>query len=74
MLLDLKLPDSAGLETVERLIVAARGTLVVVLTNENDPRIAQGAAEWGVAGWLSKGNVNAGSLVGTLRPLIDQAA
>jgi signal transduction histidine kinase len=55
VLLDLKLPDSAGLLTLERFRTASPGTPVVVLTGSDDLDLAEEALREGAQDFLVKG-------------------
>ena len=55
VLLDLSLPDSTGLQTVERLQAAAPGVAIVVLTGLQDEAVALQAVRKGVQDYLVKG-------------------
>jgi len=57
-LLDLHLPDSAGLETFERLHAAAPALPVVVLTNLEDDEVAARAVREGAQDYLVKRRVD----------------
>jgi diguanylate cyclase (GGDEF)-like protein len=54
ILLDLHLPDSAGLETVRRIIAGAPGVPVVVLTGSEGPEIGLQAVEAGAQDFVPK--------------------
>lgn len=54
VLLDLHLPDSKGIETVQRAIAGACGAPVVVLTGSEGPRIGLQAIEAGAQDYLPK--------------------
>ncbi|CAA7615209.1 PP2C family protein-serine/threonine phosphatase [Magnetospirillum sp. UT-4] len=62
-LLDLSLPDSAGIETVTRLLAAAPLLPIVVMTGLSDPVLAERALELGAQDYLVKGE-DPGSAVG----------
>ena len=57
-LLDFHLPDSAGVETFERLHAAAPGLPVVVLTNLEDDEVAARAVREGAQDYLVKRRVD----------------
>jgi len=56
ILLDLSLPDSEGLEGVDRVIAAASSCPTVVLTGLDDPAIAVQAVAHGAQDYLVKGS------------------
>jgi serine phosphatase RsbU (regulator of sigma subunit) len=62
VLLDLRLPDAAGMEAVHRLRQAAPWIAVIVLTGLDDERAAQLAVDVGAQDYLVKGKVNGGLL------------
>ncbi len=55
VLLDLNLPDSADLETLATMLVAAKGIPVVVLTGTDDEHIGLKAVQAGAQDYLVKG-------------------
>jgi diguanylate cyclase (GGDEF)-like protein len=55
VLLDLSLPDSSGMETVERVRTAASRTPVVVLSGQDDEQTALRALQGGAEDYLVKG-------------------
>jgi signal transduction histidine kinase/DNA-binding response OmpR family regulator len=57
MLLDLHLPDSAGLETLQRLSVPARSIPIIVMTGLDDRDLALDAVHEGAQDYLVKGQV-----------------
>jgi signal transduction histidine kinase/DNA-binding response OmpR family regulator len=67
VLLDLGLPDSQGLETFTRLQAAAPHLPVVVLTGNDDDEVALRAIRAGAQDYLVKGQLDAASLVRTVR-------
>ena len=58
VLLDLRLPDSSGIEAVDRLREAAPWIAVIVLTGLDDERAGQSAVDVGAQDYLVKGQVN----------------
>ncbi|CAA7627320.1 PP2C family protein-serine/threonine phosphatase [Magnetospirillum sp. SS-4] len=54
ILLDLSLPDSAGIATVSRMQAAAPRTPIVIMTGMDDPRFASHALEAGAQDYLIK--------------------
>ncbi len=66
-ILDLGLPDNAGLEAVPKLKAAAPATPVVVLSGQNDDEIAVEAIRRGAQEYLSKEHVMGHLLVRVVR-------
>ncbi|WP_254864519.1 ATP-binding response regulator [Halovivax gelatinilyticus] len=73
VLLDLMLPDSAGLETVESIVERAPTLPIVVLTGRNDVEIGVNAIRRGAQDYLVKGTITAELLVRTIRYAIERA-
>ena len=67
LLLDLSLPDSAGLDTVLRVHERAAQVPVVVLTGTNDGVLAINAVQAGVQDYLVKGDTDSEGLLRSLR-------
>jgi two-component system, cell cycle sensor histidine kinase and response regulator CckA len=67
VLLDLGLPDCAGLETLRRVHAAAPGTVVVVLSGLSDEETALRSVQEGAQDYLIKGQVDAGMLALSIR-------
>lgn len=67
LLLDLKLPDAEGLDTVVRLRAQAPGTPLIVLTGLNDEAAGVGAVEAGAQDYLVKGHVDGNQLARAIR-------
>lgn len=63
ILLDLSLPDSFGLGTLERVARAAPSTPIVLLTGLDDELIALDAMQQGAQDYLVKGDVNSSALL-----------
>ncbi|MGK7888326.1 MAG: PAS domain-containing protein, partial [Leptolyngbyaceae cyanobacterium] len=72
ILLDLTLPDSAGLSSLERLIEAAPTLPIVVLTNTNDNELAIAAVRQGAQDYLMKRQVTQDLLVRSIRYAIER--
>lgn len=62
VLLDLSLPDSAGLATVQSMRAAAPELAIVVLTGHNDEALAAQALEAGAQDYLGKGQFDSDAL------------
>ena len=60
IVLDLSLPDSLGIETLERMRVAAPITPIVVLTGDGAGRVGLEALNRGAQDFLVKGNLAGG--------------
>jgi diguanylate cyclase (GGDEF)-like protein len=72
VLLDLGLPDSQGLETVERMVTAAPEIPIVVLTGINDPELGVEAVQRGAQDYLSKGHFDSHLMIRTIRYAIER--
>jgi len=72
VLLDLNLPDSEGLETVERLFEHAPHLPVVVVTGSQETDLGREAIRLGAQDYLRKGHVTASVLYRTLRYAIER--
>ena len=72
ILLDLTLPDSAGLVSLEQLLTSAPSIPVLVLTNNNNPEIAIEAVRRGAQDYLIKRQINHEMLVRSLRYAIER--
>ncbi|MBO3704397.1 MAG: response regulator, partial [Candidatus Accumulibacter sp.] len=57
VLLDLSLPDSAGITTVERMRAAAPTVPIIVLTGQDDHQLAEAALQAGAQDYLPKGQL-----------------
>ncbi len=67
LLLDLKLPDAEGLDTVVRLRAQAPGVPLIVLTGLNDEAAGVRAVEAGAQDYLVKGHVGGDRLARAIR-------
>jgi signal transduction histidine kinase len=72
VLLDLGLPDSDGLATVQRALAASPGTPVVVLTGQEDVEVAGAALQAGAQDFLEKSHVEPASLERAIRHAVDR--
>lgn len=72
ILLDLGLPDSAGLETLRRIMPQANGASVVVLTGVQDEELGVAALREGAHDYIIKGQITSGQLRRTLRFAIER--
>ncbi len=73
ILLDLNLPDSTGMATVTGCKALSPETPVVVLTGHDDMEFAVRALEAGAQDYLVKGNLDADSLLRSMRYAIGRA-
>ncbi|MBF0269582.1 MAG: EAL domain-containing protein [Alphaproteobacteria bacterium] len=71
-LLDLGLPDSLGLDTLKRVMAAAPGLPIVILTGNSDDRMALDALEQGAQDYLVKGWGGAEALQRAIRYAIER--
>ena len=62
ILLDLSLPDSSGIATVEKLITRVSNTTIIVLTGLNDEKYAIQALKHGAQDYLVKDEISANLL------------
>jgi serine phosphatase RsbU (regulator of sigma subunit) len=67
VLLDLRLPDAEGLDTVVRLRTQAPGIPLIVLTGLNDEAAGVGAVDAGAQDYLLKGHVDGDQLARAIR-------
>ncbi len=72
VLLDLGLPDGQGLENVQRIRAAAADATIVVLTGNDDGRMARSALRCGAQEYLIKGNFNDETLLRVLNHAIER--
>ena len=72
ILLDLTLPDSQGLESLPLLMQQAPSLPIVVLTNNNDDKLALEAVRQGAQDYLVKRQVNVDLLVRALHYAIER--
>ena len=72
ILLDLGLPDTQGLEGIERAHAVAPGVPLVVLTGLDDEAIAMQALQLGAQDYLIKGQIETRGLLRSLRYAIER--
>lgn len=72
LLLDLSLPDSSGMATVDRAQAAAAAAPVVVLTGLDDGEVALAAVRAGAQDYLVKGEAGPGLLARVVRYAIER--
>ena len=73
VLLDLDLPDSEGMDTVEAMCAAAHGAPIVVLTPEHDHELALQSMQRGADDYLSKNATDATVIRRSLRYSLERA-
>ena len=73
-LLDLSLPDSDGLGTVDALQAVAEEVPIVILTGTTDEAVAMAAVRRGAQDYLVKGQVDAALVARSVRYAIDRKA
>jgi diguanylate cyclase (GGDEF)-like protein/PAS domain S-box-containing protein len=73
VLLDLNLPDCAGIEVCERMLAAAPHTPVIVLTNQNSEELGTKAMREGAQDYLIKREVDGPLLGRAIRYAIERA-
>jgi diguanylate cyclase (GGDEF)-like protein/PAS domain S-box-containing protein len=74
VLLNMFLPDSAGIETFEKLLLAAPRIPILVLSAVDDEDVARQAAQRGAQDYLRMDHLDSYSLPQALRNLIDRKA
>ena len=74
VLLDLSLPDSAGLDTLARTRLGLPATPIVVLTGLDDGQMAREALRRGAQDYLVKGSYNPGLLAKTVQHALQRHA
>ena len=72
ILVDLSLPDSQGLDTVATVLDVAKSLPIVVLTGNDDERLAIRALNEGAQDYLVKGKADGQSLVRSMRYAIER--
>ncbi len=72
VLLDLTLPDSEGLSTLQRLQTHSPGVPVIVLTGLDDDEVAAEAVRSGAQDFIVKGGLNASILARSVRYAIER--
>ena len=72
--LDLSLPDAHGLQTLTRMVQAARNVPIVVLTGNEDERLAVDAMKAGAQDYLVKGEITPSLIARTARYAIERKA
>ena len=72
ILLDLSLPDSAGLETVERMHAAASSLPIIVLTGLDDEQLGLEAIRRGAQDYLLKGQADGRLVARAIRHAVER--
>src|SRR5438552_3008701 len=72
VLLDLSLPDSDGLDTVDRIVAASETIPVLVLTGLDDKEMGLAAVRKGAQDFLVKGKLTATGIVRAIRYTIER--
>lgn len=72
VLLDLGLPDAGGLEALDKILEAAPGTAVIVLTGRADRDLALAAVTRGAQDYLQKGGLDADLLSRSVRYSVER--
>lgn len=72
VLLDLSLPDSHGLTTLEKVVAQSPIVPIVVFTGLDDETVAMQAVQQGAQDFLVKGQVTPGSLIHAIRYSIER--
>jgi signal transduction histidine kinase len=72
--LDLSLPDAHGLVTVSRMVAAARNLPIVVLTGNEDERLAVDAVKAGAQDYLTKSEITPSLIARTARYAVERKA
>lgn len=70
VLLDLDLPDSQGIETLDKLLLAVPGVPVLIISDSDDEDLARQAVKRGAQDYLLKGHLDGYSLTQALRAII----
>lgn len=73
LLLDLLLPDSAGINTLQKALTFAVETPIIILTGENDTEFALNALKIGATDYLVKGDFSPDSLIRSIRYSLQRA-
>lgn len=73
ILLDLNLPDSGGIETLDRIVACDTSAPVIVLTGAEGDRIGLEAVAHGAADFLSKGELSGKLLLRSVRYAVERS-
>ena len=72
MLLDLSLPDSVGLDTIDKVRTYTLDVPIIVLTGLDDEEIAMQAVQAGAQDYLAKGDLDANMLTRAIRYAVER--
>jgi diguanylate cyclase (GGDEF)-like protein/PAS domain S-box-containing protein len=72
VLADLRLPDSEGIETLDRLVLAAPRVPILVISGLDDEGIALRTIQHGARDYVAKGHLDSYTLSRSLRNMIDR--
>ncbi len=72
VLLDLELPDSGGLETLDRVYAAADSVPIIILTGREDDELGVEAVRRGAQDYLPKGQAGARQLLQTIHHAVER--
>ncbi len=72
ILLDLGLPDSQGLETLQSILTASRSTPIIVFTGRDDPAHSANMIRHGAQDYICKSTVSGELLVRTIRNSVER--
>ena len=73
ILLDLPLPDSAGMDTIVRARSLAPGTTILILSSADDETTRSNAVRRGAEGYLVKGDASAETIIKAIRDATERA-
>jgi diguanylate cyclase (GGDEF)-like protein/PAS domain S-box-containing protein len=74
VLLDLSLPDSRGIETLDKLLVAAPGVPILILSEADTEQVARQAVQRGAQDYLVKNQADGYRLRLAVRTMMDRRA
>ena len=74
VLLDLNLPDSRGSDTFRKVLEKAPGVPIVILSGQDDEKLAMKALHQGVQDYLVKGDITSSHLDRVMRYAIERQA
>ncbi len=71
VLFDLGLPDSFGIDTVKRMTEEFCNLPLIVLTGSVDKQTAEKASEFGIYGYLAKGETTSTEIINTVHTAVE---
>jgi diguanylate cyclase (GGDEF)-like protein/PAS domain S-box-containing protein len=74
VLADLLLPDSKGIETLDKILLAAPRVPILVLSGSDDERMSSQTLKHGAQDYLSKGHLGSYTLARAVRNMIERKA